>query len=139
MGLSPYTRGNLERFGFARERPGSIPVHTGKPRVICATTGFCWVYPRTHGETLLVLRLLRSIRGLSPYTRGNPCSGLWTRDKAGSIPVHTGKPLLWALDQSQRGVYPRTHGETFKYSYFFLRDRGLSPYTRGNPMGLFHR
>ena len=51
LGLSPYTRGNLSTSVGEKPRPGSIPVHTGKPSAIVSRSFFVEVYPRTHGET----------------------------------------------------------------------------------------
>ena len=75
------------------------------------------VYPRTHGETYEWVVRVDGRWGLSPYTRGNLPLVSGIPLGLGSIPVHTGKPswiddtpILW-------GVYPRTHGETFRIGF----------------------
>ena len=111
-GLSPYTRGNLRmRFPGGRWL-GSIPVHTGKPigRGLHRTT--VKVYPRTHGETTGDERATQVGEGLSPYTRGNRSPRHSRCTISGSIPVHTGKPIVNSRRSIENGVYPRTHGET---------------------------
>ena len=50
------------------------------------------VYPRTHGETRRVAGGGSTVRGLSPYTRGNHILDWLGQQIIGSIPVHTGKP-----------------------------------------------
>ena len=49
-----------------------------------------------------------------------------------SIPVHTGKPSVAYSRTLYGGVYPRTHGETPHAYQLAHKDKGLSPYTRGN-------
>ena len=90
------------------------------------------VYPRTHGETILGIHTPQTIHGLSPYTRGNPKGAEKTITDPRSIPVHTGKPLRYAVNIYFPWVYPRTHGETIRTLCDTLNQRGLSPYTRGN-------
>ncbi len=131
-GLSPYTRGN-HLHGIARlfaER--SIPVHTGKPIENSRHPQHQWVYPRTHGETAPPLSHLTLEEGLSPYTRGNRESYGDQCLTQGSIPVHTGKPVIAAEAANPARVYPRTHGETFHHFHPHRPLHGLSPYTRGN-------
>ena len=131
-GLSPYTRGNPNSSDASPAERWSIPVHTGKP----ARVGGCWathqVYPRTHGETCPFKSKPSTVKGLSPYTRGNQSLCHRVPVQSRSIPVHTGKPFSASSIGSMGMVYPRTHGETHDR----LRCRwwlwGLSPYTRGN-------
>ena len=112
MGLSPYTRGNPRPDTVRAFRFGSIPVHTGKPLKRRDTVKTPLVYPRTHGETFAPCQAFFAYLGLSPYTRGNLLGLFPTLPCNGSIPVHTGKPVVGGL----RLYYKE----------------GLSPYTRGN-------
>ena len=90
------------------------------------------VYPRTHGETDMVMATLFGWYGLSPHTRGNHVSVRRASSEYRSIPAHTGKPgFLGTLNASSR-VYPRTHGETWHLHCFRFFVLGLSPHTRGN-------
>ena len=110
----------------------SIPVHTGKPGPRTHPRHECTVYPRTHGETSPSLFPMPIMRGLSPYTRGNPEPKGYEIEILGSIPVHTGKPSWVARATPSIGVYPRTHGETSRRDVYSKVVKGLSPYTRGN-------
>ena len=90
------------------------------------------VYLRMDGETDANLTLAEKQEGLSPYTRGNHGRQDRTAVYAGSIPVHTGKPLQHMLPLFLLWVYPRTHGETHVMIHDIMSIMGLSPYTRGN-------
>ena len=131
-GLSPYTRGNRSRLFHLPECSRSIPVHTGKPFSQSGTTLRHQVYPRTHGETDGYFKVPGKGLGLSPYTRGNHPILSVPADRAGSIPVHTGKPSITCGLFISSGVYPRTHGETGRRQWRSADVQGLSPYTRGN-------
>ena len=131
-GLSPYTRGNLPLDRLSDDLTGSIPVHTGKPYHSPHWWNDSWVYPRTHGETAAVNAFLYHYGGLSPYTRGNPVTMEFSGECAGSIPVHTGKPISFSHFREVVMVYPRTHGETRSRQKLAHTAMGLSPYTRGN-------
>ena len=138
-GLSPYTRGNQDNPDTLFEGFGSIPVHTGKPLSDMPIFLVLRVYPRTHGETLSQLLQGLQNQGLSPYTRGNLINHWEDSPAAGSIPVHTGKPLTVPENHKHHKVYPRTHGETSCWSMLQKGCEGLSPYTRGNLVGLTNR
>ena len=114
---------------------GSIPVHTGKPIPADLLRRIVRVYPRTHGETYRKGKTGIPIEGLSPYTRGNPQSTCADLQHIGSIPVHTGKPIIDMLTLDALEVYPRTHGETNIPRLRLRTHNGLSPYTRGNRSG----
>ena len=131
-GLSPHTRGNRGTAHHWAAGIGSIPAHTGKPSKPYSQPGNPGVYPRTHGETVVMDVALPSAQGLSPHTRGNRQLSPSGSSPEGSIPAHTGKPGRIAFCSPFFGVYPRTHGETL--SVFTRTDisRGLSPHTRGN-------
>ena len=112
-GLSPYTRGNPINIGSLFAMWWSIPVHTGKPEMPWDFSQGVQVYPRTHGETLYPVAPYDTIKGLSPYTRGNQQKIQYRGENHGSIPVHTGKPFAYLATACVSEVYPRTHGETF--------------------------
>ena len=131
-GLSPYTRGNLNRQNLDTNTEGSIPVHTGKPQAETNDHGTSKVYPRTHGETPTPACSTSTISGLSPYTRGNHFMMESDPNQRRSIPVHTGKPIALDAGLSFDKVYPRTHGETTRTPSSPSPPTGLSPYTRGN-------
>ena len=131
-GLSPYTRGNHIKLATNADNEGSIPVHTGEPRLALRLRLKRRVYPRTHGGTAKRGPKLYAFRGLSPYTRGNLIRIGRCRQDQGSIPVHTGEPAPGIFHFAPHWVYPRTHGGTESSTRSVNFKWGLSPYTRGN-------
>ncbi len=70
-GLSPPTRGSLQR-RKDRVQPGrSIPAHAGKPHVYERSARSSWVYPRPRGEAWTRRQANNNNLGLSPPTRGS--------------------------------------------------------------------
>ena len=111
-GLSPHTRGNPADTTGSRRAAGSIPAHTGEPRMRRRPGALGRVYPRTHGGTPSELIDLYEQEGLSPHTRGNLHPPLGGDDRVRSIPAHTGEPAVDPDRDTTRRVYPRTHGGT---------------------------
>ena len=134
-GLSPHTRGNLAPRSAWAAKPGSIPAHTGEPRLLPIPVPVIRVYPRTHGGTHTTSTRSPVPSGLSPHTRGNHSIEVNRHDGDGSIPAHTGEPRPGRRRSRPCGVYPRTHGGTFCRRSRTGLIRGLSPHTRGNPCG----
>ena len=133
-GLSPPTRGSRRRRPRQSRCPRSIPAHTGKPVRRARPVRKSWVYPRPHGEAVPACHQLNVVAGLSPPTRGSRSGRSVHRGRLRSIPAHTGKPRLDGRRFRQVAVYPRPHGEAGLVAVDPLRDRGLSPPTRGSPL-----
>ena len=131
-GLSPHTRGNRQAKLPTRSRSGSIPAHTGEPRIRRVSGVASGVYPRTHGGTFSLSIPAHSGQGLSPHTRGNRPTNGWSVTVLGSIPAHTGEPTSGRSSCLQARVYPRTHGGTSSNALSDCGIKGLSPHTRGN-------
>ncbi len=110
-GLSPLTRGSLEGVRPVLPWQGSIPAHTGKPRLIVRSLTHDRVYPRSHGEAIPETAVKSSSSGLSPLTRGSLMELQARMNAEGSIPAHTGKPSRRPRPGRRRRVYPRSHGE----------------------------
>ena len=111
-GLSPHLRGNLS-FGFhSGLHFGSIPAPAGKPAGSRGCPGPAGVYPRTCGETAVVLARPKGSQGLSPHLRGNPRPFHLSDAFPGSIPAPAGKPWPGRPNRTAGWVYPRTCGET---------------------------
>ena len=53
------------------------------------------VYPRTGGETRVLVVLDERAGGLSPHGRGNPLRAFFRPVVEGSIPARAGKPLAY--------------------------------------------
>ena len=131
-GLSPHTRGSRRRPVVGEGPDGSIPAHTGKPGAIGRFARALRVYPRTHGEATATEYSNRTVRGLSPHTRGSRPRRGPGRPISGSIPAHTGKPEHGDQLRKVARVYPRTHGEADRIGNQFAARQGLSPHTRGS-------
>src|SRR5690606_16711283 len=54
----------------------------------------------------------------------------------GSIPAHAGEPRSGGRAVLRPGVYPRARGGTMFALLHRIEDKGLSPRTRGNPVGV---
>ena len=102
-GLSPPTRGSLNRAVCNLYKQRSIPAHAGEPAGWSSIRRCETVYPRprggaasspahargsipAHAGEVVVACAQLEIRGLSPPTRG-------TDSRRGSIPAHAGEPL----------------------------------------------
>ena len=93
-GLSPRIRGNRAPKPIFLACLRSIPAHTGKPRLHRIEHARNGVYPRAYGETEDIRARPTLNRGLSPRIRGNHVQQESRVFLGGSIPAHTGKPLL---------------------------------------------
>ena len=111
-GLSPRVRGNPCWPKPPCQTSRSIPACAGEPSGPVTESLRGAVYPRVCGGTLLPLRLLRLLLGLSPRVRGNracSASSPWTRR---SIPACAGEPELHQMIAGVPEVYPRVCGGT---------------------------
>ena len=132
MGLSPSTRGNLERGLTLYDTMRSIPVHAGEPRRASARDSGPRVYPRPRGGTVRVPLTACGNQGLSPSTRGNRSPTRSRPTWCRSIPVHAGEPVRIFTYVQEGSVYPRPRGGTSSTSPPTFPMMGLSPSTRGN-------
>ena len=112
QGLSPHVRGNPADRDRYRDRPGSIPACTGKPRFENLTVGGLGVYPRMYGETRGRSGATAAGWGLSPHVRGNLPRSMERMAASRSIPACTGKPETIMSAPASPKVYPRMYGET---------------------------
>ena len=130
-GSSPLTRGKLipVEGRFLVER--LIPAHAGKT---CGTTPQMMstgAHPRSRGENGLLRRLLSSVAGSSPLTRGKRDSIPRRRMGRGLIPAHAGKTLVVCAQQLAARAHPRSRGENTRKSVRGSITAGSSPLTRG--------
>ena len=112
VGLSPLIRGirlNSRRFNV---RSGSIPAHTGNPTSNDDLELVRRVYPRSYGESHIPSEPGVTAGGLSPLIRGILPVDCVSTLYGGSIPAHTGNPLIAVDGRLQRKVYPRSYGES---------------------------
>ena len=133
MGLSPLTRGNLQRVHVRRSGGGPIPAHAGQPRAASSRSSGSGAYPRSRGATSSQAGSGHGSGGLSPLTRGNLGLATTCRPAAGPIPAHAGQPLFQRRGRYGPGAYPRSRGATLPVKMAPWSRRGLSPLTRGNP------
>ena len=132
QGLSPYTRGNPELVDGetpSSRHKGLSPYTRGNPCVPYLQIDGR-VYPRTHGETLSEFAHLHPRLRVYPRTHGETRRGPLLDLR--SIPVHTGKPVLYHVKCGFKEVYPRTHGETYlEVLVRFLDGQWVYPRTHG--------
>ena len=98
-----------------------------QPRKVALVTG---------GGTGIGQAAVSKIKGLSPLTRGNRQTFSRIFPRRGPIPAHAGEPPLRANPAFASWAYPRSRGGTFKLHQLGGREWGLSPLTRGNPVGV---
>ena len=115
-GLSPRVRGNHTEPGVRYQLRGSIPACAGEPRAWTRLGGWCRVYPRVCGGTLLGLTLAGTVDG--------------------SIPACAGEPIGRQGPLATCRVYPRVCGGTLETPPAPAGGAGLSPRVRGNPLVL---
>ena len=72
---------------------GPIPARAGKPAAVAACRLTAKAYPRSRGETLLVISCFQPALGLSPLARGNLRPTRIVGFKGGPIPARAGKPV----------------------------------------------
>ena len=131
-GLSPLTRGNLERAVLELAGFGPIPAHAGQPEVGAAIDVGEGAYPRSRGATGPRFVTPSGMRGLSPLTRGNLLVLPVRRVCRGPIPAHAGQPAGRLEHQRPARAYPRSRGATTLVEGWGDANKGLSPLTRGN-------
>ena len=134
-GLSPPTRGNRQVVGYGASAGRSIPAHAGEPLAWNGERARPRVYPRPRGGTIAATNAARIGFGLSPPTRGNLWRSAARLKRERSIPAHAGEPARDSQERRPPRVYPRPRGGTSFCPRFPFSGRGLSPPTRGNPIG----
>ena len=132
-GLSPHIRGNPEADRYLAVDPGSIPAHTGEPCSRTQSLPSFRVYPRTYGGTIDPQRVVVLDCGLSPHIRGNLVDFGNRVGSDGSIPAHTGEPVVHVGHVHLGRVYPRTYGGTQLDQSRQGRIKGSIPAHTGEP------
>ena len=134
-GLSPRTRGSrvcwISRWPLA----GPIPADAGEPRVVYPLPPTSWAYPRGRGGASSGLQHTLRQSGLSPRTRGSPMAGPSGFEHCGPIPADAGEPSTRASVRILLRAYPRGRGGAFVSQRGEVGAEGLSPRTRGSPVG----
>ncbi len=72
-----------------------------------------------------------SAMGLSPRIRGIRSPVVGEEGARGSIPAHTGDPLVAEVGHEVPGVYPRAYGGSLDRAERIAGEQGLSPRIRG--------
>ena len=114
---------------------GSIPAHAGEPAREYSTSSGEQVYPRPRGGAWNVLHHWPFFRGLSPPTRGSRSLVRVFLLYRRSIPAHAGKPCASPSGAPDSRVYPRPRGGALGATQNTHIIVGLSPPTRGSPVG----
>ena len=131
-GLSPLTRGNLDRIDADQLAFGPIPAHAGEPNRKSPPSIRSAAYPRSRGGTQARGVLMTVDQGLSPLTRGNLRHLTRITVVTGPIPAHAGEPSWSRQSGVTGGAYPRSRGGTRRRLAQRGNQQGLSPLTRGN-------
>jgi len=139
LGLSPRTRGNPRIQRNRRGHSGPIPAHAGQPPQPWPWPTCPWAYPRARGATPEPPTDPQLLQGLSPRTRGNPCTSLSPNRSSGPIPAHAGQPPYRPTLMPGSRAYPRARGATLMAAQARHIEKGLSPRTRGNPRYVHRR
>ena len=71
---------------------GSIPARAGEPGTAGVPRGILKVYPRACGGTLMAVKRVAKIEGLSPRVRGNRYETRKVSPEKRSIPARAGEP-----------------------------------------------
>ncbi len=114
---------------------GPIPAHAGQPGQVIFSGGRLWAYPRARGATPVRFISVASRSGLSPRTRGNHPRRTDAWPRSGPIPAHAGQPGWAGKAIPPFRAYPRARGATIFTPILASTSEGLSPRTRGNPLG----
>ena len=130
-GLSPRTRGRLDRRYRGGVRFGSIPANAGETSRRRVRRPDVGVYPRERGGDLMFRDNLGLMRGLSPRTRGRLANVLDSDSAHGSIPANAGETRAAPGARPVPRVYPRERGGDRLDMATFASYPGLSPRTRG--------
>ena len=134
-GLSPPTRGIQSATNPCPALIGSIPAYAGDPFLSLPQSTALPVYPRLRGGSVPRDRSGALRHGLSPPTRGIRATVPQTPSWLRSIPAYAGDPSAIASQVSVAGVYPRLRGGSVVVFLVRLPMQGLSPPTRGIPLG----
>ena len=132
-GSSPLTRGKPVQGALKALSPRLIPAHAGKTRRGAPRRPGFPAHPRSRGENDCELNYTRGYGGSSPLTRGKRGSQSPRSGDAGLIPAHAGKTLALLDEEKVPRAHPRSRGENFRLSGFYLLLTGSSPLTRGKP------
>ena len=131
VGSSPLTRGARGGDVAARRLAGLIPAHAGSTGITSSATSGARVHPRSRGEHLNNIPLVRTIRGSSPLTRGALPSRHGTMTPNGLIPAHAGSTPFPAWHDDAQWAHPRSRGEHRRWRQLRCTRLGSSPLTRG--------
>ena len=134
-GLSPRTRGSrVPRCGAARAE-GPIPADAGEPCGPTPSISALRAYPRGRGGAGHGLQHVEAEAGLSPRTRGSRGDGADGANAVGPIPADAGEPDYPHRRHHRPWAYPRGRGGARMRARRRGGRGGLSPRTRGSPLG----
>ena len=119
-GSPPLTRGILRELLTLPDEIRFTPAHAGNTLSVTGYGTGVGVHPRSRGEYFLIFRLVLSLRGSPPLTRGIPS----LLSASGSLyrftPAHAGNTLNNELKEISSRVHPRSRGE---YSITWVHSR----------------
>ena len=131
-GLSPRVRGHLLAVCKGQADHRSISACAGAPTARSTTSARGTVYPRVCGGTAIVLRVTKTVMGLSSRVRGHRLELFDDVLVTRSIPACAGAPLTCLERSLSKRVYPRVCGGTHPDDPSPSDGNGLSPRVRGH-------
>ena len=110
---------------------GLIPAHVGKTSTPSRAPARSKAHPRSRGENVRQVALLKGTVGSSPLTWGKRGLGAGDTLTVGLIPAHAGKTYSQPWPHSLHWAHPRSRGENLDCGVMFRSIVGSSPLTRG--------
>ena len=130
-GSSPLTRGKPPGDVSPARAERLIPAHAGKTLCCSGDAPGAGAHPRSRGENSGNRVPLAFDAGSSPLTRGKRVPGAEVGRRAGLIPAHAGKTVLFVRQPLSHRAHPRSRGENRSIRCIAFCGPGSSPLTRG--------
>ena len=131
FGSSPLTRGKHEYVNQVWAEAGLIPAHAGKTTPGLPPARRVWAHPRSRGENVYTVLIMKLMGGSSPLTRGKLCEEALRVAGGGLIPAHAGKTPTSSQPRTVARAHPRSRGENHGAYFGSSGVPGSSPLTRG--------
>ena len=132
-GSSPLARGTRPQDHEGADRPRFIPARAGNTSSALPSAKVAPVHPRSRGEHVEKLRLIREPTGSSPLARGTHRPQIEDRSDGRFIPARAGNTCAIVAMMRSCTVHPRSRGEHLKAGPLTGDSLGSSPLARGTP------
>ena len=135
-GSSPHTRGPQHKKRPVHRALRIIPAYAGSTSGRVRRAYLSWDHPRIRGVHASVSRIVNSIPGSSPHTRGPPSMNSCKVSHNGIIPAYAGSTHPLTLKPSAEWDHPRIRGVHTTMTKAEIGCIGSSPHTRGPLYGV---